>query len=146
MNAPEAGTIKEFFVSEEDTVTVGQDLVRIELGGSPSGDSKKPSLNPENVCEDSVSDNSTKKAAQPETIQDGEKSGLGQWKAAEQRNSDNTPARKPEELKHPDKNEAQFDQTVAVPGFPTIGSRDERRVCNSNHPFIFAEQRLIITN
>ncbi|KAG8426472.1 2-oxoglutarate dehydrogenase complex E2 component [Metarhizium acridum] len=37
VNAPEAGTIKEFLASEEDTVTVGQDLVRIELGGAPSG-------------------------------------------------------------------------------------------------------------
>lgn len=34
VNAPEAGTIKEFLVKEEDTVTVGQDLVRLELGGS----------------------------------------------------------------------------------------------------------------
>ncbi|CAI6338934.1 unnamed protein product [Periconia digitata] len=41
VNAPEAGTIKEFLVSEEDTVTVGQDLVKLELGGEPSGGSKK---------------------------------------------------------------------------------------------------------
>ncbi|KAH7320221.1 dihydrolipoyllysine-residue succinyltransferase [Stachybotrys elegans] len=33
VNAPEAGVIKEFLVSEEDTVTVGQDIVRLELGG-----------------------------------------------------------------------------------------------------------------
>ncbi|KAK4139137.1 uncharacterized protein C8A04DRAFT_33402 [Dichotomopilus funicola] len=38
VNAPEAGVIKEFLANEEDTVTVGQDLVRIELGGQPSGD------------------------------------------------------------------------------------------------------------
>ncbi|PTD09907.1 Dihydrolipoyllysine-residue succinyltransferase component of 2-oxoglutarate dehydrogenase complex, mitochondrial [Fusarium culmorum] len=41
VNATEAGTIKEFLVAEEDTVTVGQDLVRIELGGEPSGDKKE---------------------------------------------------------------------------------------------------------
>lgn len=35
VNAPEAGTIKEFLVKEEDTVTVGQDLVKLELGGAP---------------------------------------------------------------------------------------------------------------
>ena len=35
MNAPQAGTIKEFLAQEEDTVTVGQDLVRLELGGEP---------------------------------------------------------------------------------------------------------------
>ncbi|KAJ4291495.1 2-oxoglutarate dehydrogenase complex E2 component [Collariella sp. IMI 366227] len=38
VNAPEAGVIKEFLVNEEDTVTVGQDLLRLELGGAPSGD------------------------------------------------------------------------------------------------------------
>ncbi|TVY87649.1 2-oxoglutarate dehydrogenase complex component E2 [Lachnellula willkommii] len=37
VNAPDAGTIKEFFVNEEDTVTVGQDLLRLELGGAPEG-------------------------------------------------------------------------------------------------------------
>jgi len=35
VNAPEAGTIKEFLANEEDTVTVGQDLVKMETGGSP---------------------------------------------------------------------------------------------------------------
>ncbi|GKZ27502.1 2-oxoglutarate dehydrogenase complex E2 component [Aspergillus brasiliensis] len=35
VNAPESGTIKEFLVGEEDTVTVGQDLVKLELGGAP---------------------------------------------------------------------------------------------------------------
>lgn len=37
VNAPEAGTIKELLANEEDTVTVGQDLVRIELGDAPAG-------------------------------------------------------------------------------------------------------------
>ncbi|PVI06949.1 dihydrolipoamide succinyltransferase [Periconia macrospinosa] len=41
VNAPEAGTIKEFLVNEEDTVTVGQDLVKIEAGGEPSGGQKQ---------------------------------------------------------------------------------------------------------
>jgi 2-oxoglutarate dehydrogenase E2 component (dihydrolipoamide succinyltransferase) len=40
VNAPAAGTIKEFLANEEDTVTVGQDLVRIELGGEPSAKSE----------------------------------------------------------------------------------------------------------
>ncbi|KAJ5667931.1 uncharacterized protein N7477_006501 [Penicillium maclennaniae] len=37
VNAPEAGTIKELLVNEEDTVTVGQDLVKLELGAAPEG-------------------------------------------------------------------------------------------------------------
>lgn len=35
VNAPEAGTIAELLVKEEDTVTVGQDLIKLELGGAP---------------------------------------------------------------------------------------------------------------
>ncbi|QSS60919.1 dihydrolipoamide succinyltransferase [Histoplasma capsulatum] len=41
VNAPEAGTIKELFVNEEDTVTVGQDLVRLETGGPAPEKSKE---------------------------------------------------------------------------------------------------------
>ncbi|KAF9731434.1 2-oxoglutarate dehydrogenase complex E2 component [Paraphaeosphaeria minitans] len=41
VNAPESGTIKEFLVNEEDTVEVGQDLVKLELGGAPSGAAKQ---------------------------------------------------------------------------------------------------------
>ena len=35
VNATASGTIKEFLAKEEDTVEVGQDLVKIELGGEP---------------------------------------------------------------------------------------------------------------
>ncbi|KAK4694907.1 hypothetical protein P7C71_g2744, partial [Lecanoromycetidae sp. Uapishka_2] len=41
VNAPEAGTIKEFLANEEDTVTVGQDLLKMELGGPPAGGEKQ---------------------------------------------------------------------------------------------------------
>ncbi|MCJ1477149.1 2-oxoglutarate dehydrogenase complex E2 component [Lambiella insularis] len=41
VNAPEAGTIKEYLVNEEDTVTVGQDIVKMELGGEPEGGKKE---------------------------------------------------------------------------------------------------------
>ncbi|EFE30627.1 uncharacterized protein ARB_02549 [Trichophyton benhamiae CBS 112371] len=42
VNATESGTIKEFLAAEEDTVTVGQDLVRLELGAAPEGSKEKP--------------------------------------------------------------------------------------------------------
>merc|ERR1711967_188424 len=35
VNAPMAGVILEFLANEEDTVVVGQDLVKMELGGEP---------------------------------------------------------------------------------------------------------------
>ncbi|KAL8945326.1 MAG: hypothetical protein Q9211_000156 [Gyalolechia sp. 1 TL-2023] len=41
VNAPQAGTVKEHLAKEEDTVTVGQDLVKLELGGAPRGGEKQ---------------------------------------------------------------------------------------------------------
>ena len=41
VNAPEAGTVKEYLANEEDTVTVGQDLVKLELGGPSQGGDKQ---------------------------------------------------------------------------------------------------------
>lgn len=46
VNAPTAGTIKEFLAKEEDTVTVGQDLVKMELGGEPGQKAEKGSEEP----------------------------------------------------------------------------------------------------
>lgn len=44
--APEAGTIKELLVSEGDTVTVGQDLAKIEPGAGGSGGAKEAKEEP----------------------------------------------------------------------------------------------------
>ncbi|MCJ1432629.1 2-oxoglutarate dehydrogenase complex E2 component [Xylographa pallens] len=53
VNAPEAGTIKEYLVNEEDTVTVGQDLVKMELGGEPqSGNQEKATSEPKSPASD----------------------------------------------------------------------------------------------
>lgn len=41
VNAPEAGVLREFFANEEDTVTVGQDLVRIEVGAEGEAKAEK---------------------------------------------------------------------------------------------------------
>lgn len=40
VNAPESGIIREFLANEEDTVTVGQDLIKLEPGAAPE-ESKK---------------------------------------------------------------------------------------------------------
>ncbi|KAF7590161.1 2-oxoglutarate dehydrogenase complex E2 component [Aspergillus hancockii] len=46
VNAPEPGTIKELLVNEEDTVTVGQELVKLELGGAPETKKEDATENP----------------------------------------------------------------------------------------------------
>ncbi|KAF3931703.1 hypothetical protein ABW19_dt0204211 [Dactylella cylindrospora] len=51
VNAPEAGIIKEFLVEEDSTVTVGQDLLKLEVGGEskpkpPKEESAEPKESP----------------------------------------------------------------------------------------------------
>ena len=87
VNAPEAGTIKEFLVNEEDTVTVGQDLVKMELGGaaqggekteggqepkSPAAESQATSSDPEPSMDETKSrpENSTSSPAPPKNKQE----------------------------------------------------------------------------
>ena len=112
MNAPEAGTIKEFLANEEDTVTVGQDLVRIELGGAPSGD--KPAA---------TEAKEAPKEPAPET----------------QPEQNKAPEPKPQETKAaappaPAKDESAAPKQPSKPAKAaaeapaTLGSRDERRV------------------
>jgi 2-oxoglutarate dehydrogenase E2 component (dihydrolipoamide succinyltransferase) len=43
VNAPEAGTIKEFLVGEGDTVTVGQEIAKLEPGEGGGGGAKEAS-------------------------------------------------------------------------------------------------------
>ncbi|KAK3669413.1 2-oxoglutarate dehydrogenase complex E2 component [Recurvomyces mirabilis] len=52
VNAPAAGTIKEFLANEEDTVTVGQDLVKLDLGGEPGQSSEKAKDEPKSPASD----------------------------------------------------------------------------------------------
>ncbi|KAF3763723.1 dihydrolipoamide succinyltransferase [Cryphonectria parasitica EP155] len=66
VNAPEAGTIKEFLVNEEDTVTVGQDIVRLELGGAPSGGAEK-SEGKEPAKEESKEESKPESKSEPES-------------------------------------------------------------------------------
>ena len=65
MNAPEPGTIKEFLANEEDTVTVGQDLLKLELGGpSKGGDKQQGGQEPKAPAPD---DQSTSSDPEPQT-------------------------------------------------------------------------------
>ncbi|KAL2752178.1 hypothetical protein ACRALDRAFT_1083719 [Sodiomyces alcalophilus JCM 7366] len=65
VNATEAGTIKEFLVNEEDTVTVGQDIVRLELGGAPSGSKEQKQEKPESQSEPAAEPKSEPKSEEP---------------------------------------------------------------------------------
>jgi len=111
VNAPEAGTIKEFLANEEDTVTVGQDLLRIELGGAPAekGDKEAPSESKE-----------APKAEQPAPVK-AEPGSKTEAPKKEDKPGPPTPA--------PEKKEAApKQQSTEGSSAPAFGSREERKV------------------
>ncbi|KAF4992064.1 2-oxoglutarate dehydrogenase E2 component (dihydrolipoamide succinyltransferase) [Fusarium heterosporum] len=112
VNATESGTIKEFLVAEEDTVTVGQDLVRIELGGAPAGD-KKDAPKEEPKKSESESKPEPKQESAPEP----------------KKESAPAPApSKPEPPRQPEKKESKPKSESAASSGPSMGNREERRV------------------
>ncbi len=117
MNAPEAGVIKEFLANEEDTVVVGQDLVRIEVGGAPSGD--KPAAEPKETPKEAPKE--APKEPAPETQTE-------QAKAPEPKPQETKPAAPPAKQEAPAPKQPSKPATAAAEGPATLGSRDERRV------------------
>ncbi|KAF5643572.1 2-oxoglutarate dehydrogenase E2 component (dihydrolipoamide succinyltransferase) [Fusarium sp. NRRL 25303] len=116
VNATESGTIKEFLVAEEDTVTVGQDLVRIELGGAPSGD-KKEAPKEDSKEQPQKSESESKSESKPEPKQE----------SAPEPKKESAPApSKPEPPRQAEKKDSK-PQSAASSG-PSMGNREERRV------------------
>lgn len=111
VNATEAGVIKEFFVSEEDTVTVGQDLVRVEIGGEKPAESEKPK---EESAPSPSESKESKPAAEPEQPK------------SESAKSEK-PAPPPQPKERPEK-KSQPEPAAASKSEPATGNREERRV------------------
>ncbi|CAD6943160.1 unnamed protein product [Tilletia controversa] len=78
VNAPEAGTITETFANEEDTVTVGQDLCKIEPGEAPAEGSDSSSKK-----DDSKNDES-EGSGEKQDQKDSEPTGSGKDKGEDQ--------------------------------------------------------------
>ncbi|GFP55120.1 hypothetical protein ACSS6W_003050 [Trichoderma asperelloides] len=110
VNATEAGIIKEFFVNEEDTVTVGQDLVRVELGGEKPASSGEAEA--EKPKESTPAPSESKPAAEPEQP----KSQPAPSESEKPAPPPQKPAEKPSGAAAPPKVE------------PVGGNREERRV------------------
>ncbi|OAG24462.1 dihydrolipoamide succinyltransferase [Alternaria alternata] len=126
VNAPEAGTIKEFLVNEEDTVTVGQEIVKLEAGGAPEGGKKEASEQPK---EPASKDQET--SSQPEGQQEQSQPKEEQSKAPKEESKPEPPKQesKPQPPKQeskpaPPKKDSKAEETKPA----TPGSREERRV------------------
>ncbi len=120
VNAPEAGTLKEFLANEEDTVVVGQDLARIETGGAPAKSEDKDAA-PDSKGEPATPEKAPEKAPEkpePETAPEPPK----------EANSGPPPEKKDIPPPQPPKKSAE--QSSKQPSGPaaTLGSREERKV------------------
>ncbi|PYI26546.1 putative dihydrolipoamide succinyltransferase [Aspergillus indologenus CBS 114.80] len=112
VNAPESGTIKEFLVSEEDTVTVGQDLVRLELGGAP---------------EAKTEEEASQKSAEPASPEQPTASEPEQTKTSAPKAP--TPEKPAAKANEPKKSQPAAPKSQAPEDSkPSIGGREERRV------------------
>ncbi|KAL5332687.1 hypothetical protein BJX70DRAFT_392801 [Aspergillus crustosus] len=115
VNAPESGVIKELLVNEEDTVTVGQDIVKLEAGGAP----EKSEEAHETPKEPAATSSGPGKQKAPEPAQ----TSAPAEKPPSPTKASSTEAEAPkrasrEELKHQSSEGAKF----------SPGSREERRV------------------
>jgi len=121
VNAPEAGTIKEYLANEEDTVTVGQDLVRLELGGAPSGGGK----------EEASSEAKEPAPKEQPTSSDPEPSKKEESKSKEESSPPPPPPQEkksePKETPKPKPSESKSKESSSSSG-PALGNREERRV------------------
>ncbi|CAN9089031.1 unnamed protein product [Alternaria alternata] len=118
VNAPEAGTIKEFLVNEEDTVTVGQEIVKLEAGGAPEGGKKEASEQPKEPASKDQ-ETSSQSEGQQEQSQPKEES---KPEPPKQESKPQPP--KQESKPAPPKKDSKAEETKPA----TPGSREERRV------------------
>ncbi|KAK5653603.1 hypothetical protein OQA88_8865 [Cercophora sp. LCS_1] len=106
VNAPEAGTIKEFLANEEDTVTVGQDLFTLETGGEKPATSEPKEENA---------------PAEPEKEIQSEK-------APESKPEESKPAPPPAPKKETPAPKQESKPAPSKEAPATLGNREERRV------------------
>lgn len=120
VNAPESGTIKEFLANEEDTVTVGQELVKLELGGAPEPKGESAEKPKEPAAADKP------KSPAPE-----------ETKEAEPAKPSKPETEAPKQPPAPKQQPPASKQQPSEESKPSIGGREERRVCSYPLPCAF---------
>lgn len=124
VNAPEAGTIKEFLVNEEDTVTVGQDLVKLEPGGEPSSSGKMEAKEEPKEASPKEQETSSHSEGQGEQQKDTTQPPKEETKPPPSK-QESKPAPPPQTPTQPKEQKPKEFETQATPG---AGNREERRV------------------
>lgn len=152
MNAPEPGTIKEYLAREEDTVTVGQDLVKLELGGAQQrGDKQDGGQKPKAPAEDVQSTSSDPEPQKNEGTsgQDSStttgsseifpKKETESLKQKERKQSGAEREQSPSKAYASDNSESKKTDAKATGSDGPYGNREERRVCHPDSTDVFID-------
>lgn len=131
MNAPSAGTIKEFLANEEDTVTVGQGILKLEVGGEPQKEAKKEGGQeikaPAPKEQPTSSDPEPEKETSPPPPPPPKKEPESPKQTEIKKEKEPAPPKTPE----PKKTEGKKPETKAAGSDASFGNREERRVGSS---------------
>ncbi|GAA5909341.1 hypothetical protein JCM8208_005650 [Rhodotorula glutinis] len=124
VNAPRAGTLTELLANEEDTVTVGQDLFKLEAGGS------KPEAKEEQPKKDDSPEKDQATSAKEEPKKDESAAPKEQPKKEEANPEPKSEYRKPDSATPAPKvpEQAKKQEGKTAPESPKQGSRNETRV------------------
>ncbi|XDG04891.1 hypothetical protein ABKA04_004506 [Annulohypoxylon sp. FPYF3050] len=120
VNAPEAGIIKELLANEEDTVTVDQEIAKIEAGAAPEG-SEKPDASKESSSKEEASTESRPAPADAENKPEPTKS-----ESKPESPKPQPPSPEPKKESAPKPSQPAKDASASTG--PVLGSREERRV------------------
>ncbi|KAG0643449.1 hypothetical protein HOY80DRAFT_1033135 [Tuber brumale] len=120
INAPEAGTITELLVEEEATVTVGQDLLKLEPGGAPEGSGGKQEVAREEPKAPADA------AQEPGSKQAPPKEGREEGGPVPEAKKEPTPSSPP--APEPPKQAEQQKPKPVAPSQEGLGNREEKRV------------------
>ena len=124
VNAPEAGTLKELLVSEGDTVTVGQEIAKMEPGEGGGGGEKEASSE---AKEPASSEQPTSSDPEPKKEESKKEEPKKEAPPPPPKKEDK-PAPPKEEKKPPPK-ETKKDEAKGIDSPFGKGSRNENRVC-----------------
>lgn len=123
VNAPEAGVLKELLANEEDTVTVDQEIAKIEAGAAPEGgeggkseEAKEPPKEKAST-ESAPSEGESKPEPKPEESKP----------EPTPESSKPQPPPEPKKESAPKPSQPAKDTSASTTG-PVLGSREERRV------------------
>ncbi|KAI1462954.1 2-oxoacid dehydrogenase acyltransferase [Daldinia caldariorum] len=111
VNAPESGVLKELLANEEDTVTVDQEIAKIEAGAAPEGGAK--------------SEEPPKKEAATTESRPAPSEGESKPEPKSEQSKPQPPAATPKE---PAPKQPQPAKDTSASVGPVLGSREERRV------------------